>query len=75
MGAWRYQAAAGNRLIGPDPTWGRGQYWVVVAGSMINEGQTIPPLSCIFVYPEDAPLNAFAGPDGVDVIAMQFPRA
>jgi hypothetical protein len=75
MGAWRYQVAAGDRVIGPDPAWGRGQYWVVVAGSMINGGQTIPPRSCIFVYPEDAPFSAFAGPDGVDVIAMQFPRA
>jgi hypothetical protein len=75
MGAWRYHAATGDRLIGPDPAWGRGQYWVVVAGSMISDGKTIPPLSCIFVYPEDAPLSAFAGPDGVDVLAMQFPRA
>jgi hypothetical protein len=48
---------------------------VVVAGSITNDGQTIPPLSCVFVYPEDAPFSAFAGPDGVDVIAMQFPRA
>ncbi len=27
MGAWRYHAAAGERLIGPDPAWGRGQYF------------------------------------------------
>jgi hypothetical protein len=73
MGAWRYRAAAGERLIGPDPAWGRGQYWIVVDGSMLTEGQDIPRLSCVFVYPEDAPFNAFAGPDGVDVIAMQFP--
>ena len=75
MGVWRYRAAAGERLIGPDPAWGRGQYWVVVEGAMIREGQTIPPLSCVFVYPDDPPFNAFAGPEGVDVIAMQFPRS
>ena len=75
MGAWRYRAAAGERLIGPDPAWGRGQYWVVVEGTMAREGQTIPALSCVFVYPEDPPFNAFAGSDGVDVIAMQFPRS
>jgi hypothetical protein len=75
MGAWRYRAAAGERLIGPDPAWGHGQYWVVIAGSMTREGQDIPPLSCVFVYPEDPPFNAFAGADGVDVIAMQFPRS
>lgn len=75
MGAWRYRTAPGERLIGPDPAWGRGQYWVVVDGAMTRDGQTIPPLSCVFVYPEDPPFNAYAGADGVDVIAMQFPRS
>jgi hypothetical protein len=73
MGAWRYRAEAGERLIGPDPAWGRGQYWIVVDGLMVHEGMDIPPLSCVFVNPEEAPLTAFAGPDGADVIAMQFP--
>jgi hypothetical protein len=74
MGAWRYRAGPGERVIGPDPSWGRGQYWVVVDGSMNRDGKDIPVLSCAFVYPEEAPFNAYAGPDGVDVIAMQFPR-
>ncbi len=73
MGAWRYRADVGERLIGPDPAWGRGQYWIVVDGTMVREGKDIPRLSCVFVCPEDPPFNAFAGPDGVDVIAMQFP--
>jgi hypothetical protein len=73
MAAWRYRAGPGERLIGPDPAWGRGQYWVVVEGSMIKDGREIPPLSCVFIYPEDPPFNAFAGAEGVDVIAMQFP--
>ncbi len=35
---------------------------------MINEAQTIPPLSCIFVYPEDPPFNALSPEtDGADV--------
>ena len=75
MGAWRYHAAAGERLIGPDPAWGHGQYWIVVDGSMTRDGQDIGVLSCIFVYPDDPPFNAYAGPDGADVIAMQFPRS
>jgi hypothetical protein len=73
MGAWRYRVAAGERLIGPDPAWGRGQYWIVAEGSMVRESQAIPRLSCVFVYPEEPPFNAFAGPGGVDAIAMQFP--
>jgi hypothetical protein len=73
MGAWRYRAAAGERLIGPDPAWGRGQYWVVVDGSMTVDGQAVDRLSCIFVWPDDPPFNAHAGEDGVDVVVMQFP--
>lgn len=74
MGAWRYRAAAGERVIGPDPAWGRGQYWIVLEGALRRDGTGIPPLSCVFVYPDDAPFDGVAGPDGVDVIAMQFPR-
>ena len=48
---------------------------IVVDGAMTSEGNHIPPLSCVFVYPEDAPFSAYAGPAGVDVIAMQFPRS
>ena len=73
MGAWRHRVMAGERVIGPDPAWGGGQYWVVVAGELTHDGQAIPPLSCVFVYPDDAPFSAFAGADGVDVIVMQFP--
>jgi hypothetical protein len=75
MGAWRYRAAAGERVIGPDPAWGKGQYWIVVDGAMTVEGKEIPRLSCLFVWPDEAPFNACAGPDGIDVVAMQFPRA
>ena len=31
-------------------------------------------MSCAFVYPDDPAFQAVAGPDGVEVIAMQFPR-
>jgi len=75
LGCWRYHAAVGERLIGPDPAWGRGQYWVVTAGAMLHEQQVIPRLSCVFVDPDDAPFHGLAGPDGADVVVMQFPRA
>jgi hypothetical protein len=75
MGAWRYRAKPGERVIGPDPAWGRGQYWVVTEGSVTWDGRDIPLLSCVFVYPDDAPFSAYAGANGADVVAMQFPRA
>lgn len=73
MTAWRYSAASGETVAGPDPSKGRGQYWVITSGSMIHEGETVPPLSCAFVFPDDPPFQAAAGPDGLEVVAMQFP--
>ena len=39
---------------------------------MTRDGKQTPR-SCAFVYPEDPPFQADAGPDGVEVVAMQFP--
>jgi hypothetical protein len=74
MTARRYVLAPGEAVSGWDPAEGRGQYWVVGAGSMTHAGEHLPKLSCAFVYPDDASFAAVAGPDGAEVIAMQFPR-
>jgi hypothetical protein len=73
MAAWRYHLAPGQAATGPDPANGRGQYWVVVNGSLTHDGEALPKLSCAFVYPEEPAFQAIAGPDGVEVVAMQFP--
>lgn len=74
MAAWRYRLSPGAALTGPDPADGRGQYWLVVSGTLCRDGETLPPLSCAFVAPDEAAFGATAGPDGLDVLAMQFPR-
>lgn len=73
LGAWRYTLAPGEALTGQDPSFGRGQYWVVVRGGLTHAGQTMDRLSCAFVYPDEAGFQAIAGADGAEVIAMQFP--
>ena len=74
MTAWRYRLDRGASINGPDPAQGRGQYWVVTEGSLTRDGETLPPLSCAFIFPDDAPFQAAAGPNSLEVIAMQFPR-
>ncbi len=74
MTAWRFALPAGAAVTGPDPAGGRGQYWVVTGGSLTHAGQALPAMSCVFVYPEDAAFQASAGAEGVEVVAMQFPR-
>ncbi len=73
MAAWRYTLAPGQAVAGPDPADGRGQYWVVTSGSLTHDGEALPGMSCAFVYPDDAPFQAVAGPGGLEVVAMQFP--
>ncbi|HEY8290436.1 MAG TPA: hypothetical protein VIG49_14280, partial [Acetobacteraceae bacterium] len=73
MGAWRYRLAAGQSVVGANPATGRGQYWVVVGGTMLHEGEALPAKSCTFIYPDAAPFVAHAGAAGLDVVAMQFP--
>jgi hypothetical protein len=46
----------------------------VSAGSAAAGGALLPVQSCIFVAPEDAAACLTAGPNGADLICMQFPK-
>ena len=74
MTAWRYRLAPHAIVNGPDPANGRGQYWVVTAGSLTRDGETLAAMSCAFLFPDDPQFQAAAGPNGLELIAMQFPR-
>jgi hypothetical protein len=74
MASWHYRVAPGESVQGSDPAYGRGQYWLLVAGSVQCDEMALQPLSCAFVYPEDPPFAAIGGPDGATLLAMQFPR-
>ena len=74
MAAWSYNLSPDQTVTGPEPAEGRGQYWVVTSGSLAHAGELLPKMSCAFVYPDDPAFHAVAGPDGMEIIAMQFPR-
>jgi hypothetical protein len=74
MTAWRYRLAPGEAVTGPNPAEGRGQYWVVIDGSLEYNGEPLAKMSCAFVYPDDPAFRSAAGRDGAEVVAMQFPR-
>ena len=61
-------------MTAPEPSNGGGQYWVVISGSAIFNGETLNPLSCVFVGPEDTGLSVDAGPSGAEVLILQYPR-
>ncbi len=74
LAAWRYRLAPASPITGPAPDDGAGQYWLVLAGSLQYAGGTLGRLSCAFVHPHDPAFGAAVGPDGADVLLMQFPR-
>lgn len=57
-----------------DPATGGGQYHLVLAGSLQQEAETLPPNSCVFVRPTEAAPRQVAGPDGAEFLLLQFPR-
>ena len=75
LGSWRFTVPANGSVIGPDPSTGGGQFWLVSAGAAsIPGGAPLSPKSCIFVGPEDPAPRLTAGPAGADLICMQFPK-
>jgi len=74
LAALRYVLPAGANATGPDPARGRGQYWVVLGGSLLREKTELAPRACLFLSPDEPAFTAIAGSRGLDVLALQFPR-
>lgn len=69
LAAWRHILPPGSALEGPDPAQGMGQFWVVTAGELDG----MPPLSLVFVNPDEAPRRATAGAAGAELLILQYP--
>ena len=52
---------------------GGGQYQVVIAGALGQGGEELPPLSCRFATPDARECEIEAGPEGLALLALQFP--
>ena len=74
LAAWRWRLSGGARLAGPDPAAGRGQFWLVLGGTLERDAESLGRHSCVFVGPDEPGLVALAGAGGLDVLALQFPR-
>ena len=64
----------GVKTTGPDPGITGGQYYLVLNGSLHFDGANYPAWSSVFVGRTDAPLEVHAGPGGVEVLVLNFPR-
>ncbi len=64
----------GQPVTGIDPACGAGQFWLVLSGSLIVDDAPLPANSLVFIPPDGLPFKAVAGPDGVALLLLQFPR-
>lgn len=54
------------------PTEGKGQFYLVCTGTIIVDGKVLEERSVIRLEPDDPTLELQAGPDGAQVLALQF---
>jgi hypothetical protein len=73
LAAWSYRLPPGGELLGPNPAGSGGQFWLVVGGEQAAGAAHLPPRSCTFVSADEPPYNVLAGPNGLDILALQFP--
>jgi len=73
LGGWRYRVPAAGRITGPAPAGGGGQYWIVLGGSDVTGAVALTTFGCLFLGPDEPARTALAGPDGLDVLVLQFP--
>ena len=62
-----------NAKAAGEPTTGGDQYYLVCAGSLIEGGKELPPLTLIRVERGEATPHFTAGVKGAQVLAMQLP--
>ncbi len=51
---------------------GKGQFYLVCAGSIVADGRDLPERSLIRIEPDEPAITLHAGPDGAQVLALQF---
>jgi hypothetical protein len=74
LGAWCYRVPPNGTFTGPDPSASGGQYWVCFGGADTNAETPMQTLSCLFLSPDEPARRTTAGPNGLVMLVMQFPR-
>ena len=74
LAAWLLRLPPGANADWPAECGGAGRHLMVAAGSLTCDGKTLPYESLAFAHPGKAGPDAHAGPDGADVLIMQYPQ-
>lgn len=75
LATWHCKLPPNAELRGPDPATGAGQFWIVLAGTLLaDDAAPLSPQSCIFVAPDEGPLPVRTDAGGAEALCLQFPR-
>jgi hypothetical protein len=74
LGAAVMRLGPGMSRSGPDPRATGGQYYLVLNGNLELGAATYAAWSTVFVTPQDGPLAFKAGPRGLEVLLLSFPK-
>ena len=58
----------------PDPSVGDGQYLIITRGSLMHDGRDHQAITMVFVKPDEPPFQLVAGAQGLEALALNFPR-
>jgi hypothetical protein len=73
LAAWFLRAVPGSTTHTPAAEHSGGQYVIVAGGTLLHDGVKLPRLSCAYVSAGVGPMALQAGPDGLEVLIVQFP--
>lgn len=72
--AYVYSMGAGQSAILETPVNAGGQYAIVTAGTLMEEGRELPRLSGLYRFRDEAAMTVTAGEAGAAVLLMQFSK-
>jgi hypothetical protein len=75
LASWIMRLPPGQSAKAPTHVGGGGQFLVVTAGSMVFRDRSHARMTLIWLGPEEHLGTAVAGPDGLELVITQFPKA
>jgi len=75
LAAWIVRLPPDGHCGAPEHAGSGGRYHVVVSGALLVGGESLPPPACVWRAAEDPPMEMQAGPQGLEILVLQYPAA
>ncbi|WP_051953745.1 hypothetical protein [Xenophilus azovorans] len=75
LAGWLLRLPPGEHCTAPPQMRSGGRFHVVVGGALAEDTRVLARNACIWRGSEDAPMELRSGPDGAEVLVLQYPEA